>query len=131
MSMKRTGAALLLALLLAGCGHLAIVSRKPAPSPTTSPSASPRPSPLVGPAAFLADVRVAGLGDRDTVTTSDDKLLSLGNAVCSGFTDGTLTYGQLAQSILANPAKPTAAQVDTLIRSAVNNLCPTEKGQVP
>lgn len=128
-SMKTTGLALLLAFLLTGCGVTINAGSRPSPRPSPSPSASPLP--LTGPAAYLAAVRTAGLGSKDLTATTDDQLLGLGNAACTVLTDGTGTYGQVAQLTLHDVPTATSAQVDTLIRSAVNNLCPAEKGQLP
>ncbi|MGI9091557.1 MAG: DUF732 domain-containing protein, partial [Gemmatimonadaceae bacterium] len=82
------------------------------------------------PAAFLAEARASAFGDKDMAGASDDSLLAVGNSVCSGFTDG-LTYGQVSQGILQATAKPTVAQVDRLVRSAVANLCPSAASQLP
>lgn len=51
--------------------------------------------------------------------------------MCSGFTTDVATYGQSSQLMLDSSAKPTNAQVDTFLRSAVNNLCPTERDKLP
>lgn len=113
--MRRTIAAGLLAIALAGCGSGG--HAKPAVKPSPSPSPS---SDVAGPATFLKEARASDFGSKDMASGSDDSLLAVGNSVCSGFTNG-LTYGQVSQGILQATAKPTVTQVDRLVRSAVGS----------
>lgn len=127
--MRRTAASAVLAVALAGCGHGTVSAGTASPSP--SPSPIPSPSPLVGSAAYLADIRAARFGDRDVAAESDESLLSFGNLVCSSLTVDHLSYGLETQVILTTQKGVTAAQADTVIRSAVNNLCPSARDQLP
>jgi hypothetical protein len=120
-------------VFLAGCGssggtHAAAATSTPAAPPTT---ASSSPSPAAGPPVFIADLRQAGFGDRDMQAATDDQVLSVGNAACGLFSNGTGSYGGAYQVLQKFPGAPTDAQVTTLLRSAITNLCPEHKDLLP
>lgn len=125
--MRRTGTLLLLALLLTGCGHSTGNTAEGKPSASPSPS----PSSPAGPRTFLAEVRAVGLGTRNVAAEADNSLLGFGNLVCSSLTVDHLSYGLETQVIVTTQPGTTNAQAETVIRSAVNNLCPTAKGLLP
>lgn len=101
------------AVALAGCGG----NPAPAPAPTASP----------GPAAFLADVRTAGFGSKDA---TDPDFVNVGNTACQGLADG-VSYGQQVTAFVESDAHPSQQQAETLVRSAVRNLCPEQAGMLP
>lgn len=109
-------------LLLAACG-----GGGSEPSPTPSPTAAATTTPASGPDAFLADITAAGFGDKDT---SDPAFLQVGNTACQGLADG-ISYGQQVQAFVESDAKPTPQQAETLVRSAVRNLCPEKSAMLP
>jgi hypothetical protein len=108
---------LLAAVLLAvGCSH-----NTPTPAATTATTAA------AGPAAFLADVAHAGFGTKDA---SDPAFVNVGNTACQGLTDG-VSYGQQVTAFVESAAHPNREQAETLVRSAVRNLCPERSGMLP
>lgn len=121
--MTRTFAALLVAFALTGCGLFS----KAAPTATSSTPAVQATSPAPGPARFLADVRRAGFGQKDMAGAPDSAVLEIGNQVCDGFGAG-FSYGRVT-SVFDGQAE--AAQIDTLTRSAVVNLCPQYTAALP
>jgi hypothetical protein len=97
------------------------------PSPTPSPTPASTTTPTSGPQVFIADISAAGFGDKDT---SDPAFLAVGNTACQGLAAG-VSYGQQVQAFVESDAKPTQAQAETLVRSAVANLCPENAGMLP
>jgi Protein of unknown function (DUF732) len=76
-----------------------------------------------GEAAFAAEVRRAGFGDRDLEDADDAAIVALGHTVCDGLRKGI--SGEDAASVyFSHPSRPTLAQVRTLINSALTHLCP-------
>ena len=100
--------------------------KNPAPK-VALPTVTASPTPVSGPAAFMADVAKVGFGDKDT---TDQTFLTVGNKTCEGFNDG-ISYGDQVSVYLESDAKPTQVQAETLIRSAVKNLCPEYKPMLP
>jgi hypothetical protein len=126
--MTRTLAALVCAAaLLTGCGNSKHLSGASAGGGVESPT--PTPTPAAGPAAFLADIRRVGFGDKET-EGYDTKWLNVGNQACMGMQTG-LSYGQAVQAYLETPAKPTQEQAETMARSAIKNLCPEYAAKLP
>jgi hypothetical protein len=69
----------------------------PAAAPASSKastSATPTPSPPPGPERYLADVRAAGLSDRDIASASDKLLLHIGSVLCDALDSGVGYAGQ-------------------------------------
>ena len=104
-------------LLLAACG-----SKSPGAAAVPTPSTS-RPAP--GPTAFLAFAHTLNFGTKDFASAPDDNLLSLGNSVCEGLTNG-LTFAKVTQGLIESDAHPSTAEAEMFGRSAVANLCPSE-----
>lgn len=119
---RRAGLLVLPLFLLAACG-----GGGSEPSPTPSPTAAATTTAPAGPQAFLADVSAAGFGDKDA---SDPAFLTVGNTACQGLADG-ISYGQQVQAFIESDAKPTQAQAETLVRSAVRNLCVEYAAMLP
>jgi len=113
-------------LLIVIAGVAAGNSADPTPK-VALPTATIPPTPTSGPAAFMADVAKVGFGDKDT---TDQAFLTVGNKMCEGFNDG-VSYGDQVSVLLESDAKPTQVQAETLIRSAVKNLCPEYKPMLP
>jgi hypothetical protein len=106
-------------LVVAGCGG----GGKSATTTKASPS-------LTGSAAFLADVRHAGLGDTNVWNSSDDGLIKVGNDMCQGLSSGQ-SYGAAVETLTGSGKNITTAQADILVRSAVHNLCPDQASTLP
>lgn len=122
-----TGFAVLPLFLLAACGGGGS-EPSPTPSPTAAATTAPAATaPVSGPSAFLADVSASGFGGKDT---SDPAFVSVGNVACQGFADGT-SYGMQVEAFVTSDAKPTRAQAEALIRSAVRNMCPEYSAMLP
>lgn len=121
MTPRHWAAAVLAAplLLLTACGG----GDGPDPTPSPSPAATTQ----AGPQAFLADVAAAGFGDKDA---TDPAFVTVGNTACQGLTDG-VGYGQQVQAFVSSDAKPSQDQAETLVRSAVRNLCPEYTSMLP
>lgn len=118
-------------LAVAGCGSAQ--AAKAAPTPTPTPQSSPTPSvrPPVGTAAFLADVRRVGLADKDVADAPDDSLVAIGNEACTVFSTGGMSYGQIVLAVEQGVPGMTAVQSENLVGSAVTNLCPEYRYEVP
>jgi hypothetical protein len=119
------------AVMLAGCGSGSSDAKTTsAPTHSTAPSPSPTPTvALTGAAGFLHDVCASGLGNK-AVCNHRRLLLGIGNAVCNGF-GANLSYGRVATVTLRGVPDATATQADTLVQSAVRNLCPQYKADLP
>jgi hypothetical protein len=128
--MKRTLALVAVAAALAGCGSGAA---KPTAAPTTTraTSTSAKPTAQPGPAAFVAFAHAASFGTKDFSSATDDQLLKVGNAACTGFSDQSLSYGSVVQGFTESKAKVTTSEAEALVREAVVNLCPQFKSQLP
>jgi hypothetical protein len=121
MTPRRGIAALLLLASLTAC------SSGGKADPTSSPTAAATTTVATGPQAFLADISRSGFGMKDT---HDPAFVNVGNTACQGLADG-VSYGQQVQAFTESDAKPTAAQAETLVRSAVRNLCPEYQAMLP
>jgi hypothetical protein len=126
----RTAAGAAAIVALAGCGGGAPAASPATSTPRTTPAASPTPSPPPGPEAFLADVRKAGLGDKDVQSASDRQLLHFAKIVCDGFDNG-LGYQDLIQIMQSAGHHITTRQGAVWVDSAVRNLCPTHLSEIP
>jgi hypothetical protein len=110
-------------LLLSACGS----GGKADPTPSPTAAATTTVTTVTGPQAFLADVAATGFGEKDA---SDPAFLTVGNTACQGLSDG-VSYGQQVQAFVESDAKPTQAQAEALVRSAVANLCPEYQAMLP
>lgn len=110
-------------LLLSACGS----GGKADPTPIPAAAAATTVAAVAGPQAFLADVAAAGFGEKDT---SDPAFLTVGNTACQGLSSG-VSYGQQVQAFVESDAKPSQAQAEALVRSAVANLCPEQSSMLP
>jgi hypothetical protein len=72
----------------------------------------------------MADVSKVGFGNKDTTDQA------VGNKTCEAFNDG-VSYGDQVSAYLSTDAKPTQVQAETVIRSAVRNLCPEYAAMLP
>ncbi len=122
--MKRLGLVVVVALLLAACGG----SEGQQASPTTAATTTTAPAP--GLPRFLAEVRQAGLGDKDLADpASQNAVVELGNTICDGIDD--FGYGRVVQVVADSDSKPTPEEAATFVRSAVENLCPQHRDLLP
>lgn len=119
--------ALAVVLALAGCGGGGSTTAA-APSTPTVSTPAPTYTPPTGPEAFANDLAMVGFGSKDT---SDPGFLALGNQTCQAFQDGSVSFGSQVQAYVESDAKPTLAQAENLVRSAVRNLCPEQATMLP
>lgn len=76
------------------------------------------------PSAFVADVMAAGLGRKDlTGADARESLLRIGESVVDGLRGG-VPVDDLVRGLFDSPARPTKAQAETLVESAIRNLAP-------
>jgi hypothetical protein len=123
--MKRLGLVVVVALLLAACGGS---EGQQQASPTTAATTTTAPAP--GLPQFLAEVRQAGLGDKDLADpASQNAVVELGNTICDGIDD--FGYGRIVQVVADSDAKPTPEEAATFVKSAVENLCPQHRDLLP
>jgi len=102
---------------------------------TSTPSAAPPyvpPTEPPGPAAFVAGFRsLSPFGTLDVSSVGDDSaLIGLGNSVCDGLSSG-VSYGHAIEVLTATKYHPSADDAAKLVKLSVDNLCPTNKDQLP
>lgn len=125
------------AVVAAGCGD---ADSKPAaaPPPSTSPAAPTSTVAPNGPDAFVADVRAVGMQGKDMAATTDQQILAIGRQTCRVFDTQEPPspvarrggYQALVQ-VLEAQVGITEGQAETLLSSAVRNLCPENSDVLP
>jgi hypothetical protein len=110
-----------LCLILTGCGDSGAPALSTPATPTTATSTA-----ASGPDAFLADLARVGFGLKDATDTA---FIDVGNSACRGLAQG-ISFGHQVQVFLRSDAKPTRQQAETLVRSAVKNLCPEQSSML-
>jgi hypothetical protein len=120
-----------LAVLLGVGLILAACSDSSGGESTATTAATTATTVAAGPPAFLAEVKQMEFGSKDLSGGPDDALLSLGNTVCEGLSDGGLNFGRVVQGITQSDAHPTTEEATAFASASVRHLCPQYTSALP